>query len=344
LAQQDLDFKNILVIHFGQLGDVVLGIPAFRAIRERFPASRITALLGKPGADIVRLANVADELFAIDRVALRDGNKLRSIAAIMRLVRDVRRRRFDLVIDLNSLSETNLLGFLSGAKHRLYANRGNRSIDFLGHFRPEPSRWDSSKHAAERYLDVLRPLNIKADDKTLKFVIDENDVESVDDILGSPSDSDSKKTVGLFPGAGNLSRRWSLENFAALADRLLKGDVRPVVMLGPEEAELKETVTRIFPRGIVIIEGLTVAQFIAAVSRLDVFVSNDTGAVHLASCGSVPIVLLLDRRAPTTYLPLAEELTIVRNETIDAISVDDVFDAIMSQIATGGPNDKEYRK
>ena len=105
------DPRNILVIDFGQLGDVVLSVPALRAIRDRFRDARITVAVGKPGADIVSLSGCANSTIVVDRVALRDGPKLVSIAKILKLVKDVRRQQFDFVIDLHSLSETNLLGF-----------------------------------------------------------------------------------------------------------------------------------------------------------------------------------------------------------------------------------------
>jgi ADP-heptose:LPS heptosyltransferase len=101
--------KNILVIDFGQLGDAVLSLPALRFIRERFPNAEITALAGQPADQVIALSRYTDATIAVDRVELRDGPRLRSTKQIFRLVRDVRRRRFDFVIDLHSLYETNLL-------------------------------------------------------------------------------------------------------------------------------------------------------------------------------------------------------------------------------------------
>ena len=80
------DPRNILVIDFGQLGDVVLSLPALRAIRERFPHARITIAVGKPGGEIVKLSGYADDVLEVDRVALRDGNKLVSIGRIFKFV------------------------------------------------------------------------------------------------------------------------------------------------------------------------------------------------------------------------------------------------------------------
>src|SRR5882762_3191638 len=154
--------RNIFVIDFGQLGDVVLSLPALRAIRERFPEARIIVVVGKPGAEVVSLSGYATATLVVDRVALRDGPKLLSLGRIAKLIRKVRSEKFDFVIDLHSLSETNLLGLLSGAPKRLYSRRPGRSLDFLANFKPAPPIEDNgpNNHLTDRYLRVLVPLGI----------------------------------------------------------------------------------------------------------------------------------------------------------------------------------------
>ena len=83
--------RNILVIDFGQLGDVVLSLPALRAIREKFPVARITVAVGKACAPVVDLSGYSDATIIVDRVALRDGWKALSVFRIMRIVKEVRR-------------------------------------------------------------------------------------------------------------------------------------------------------------------------------------------------------------------------------------------------------------
>src|SRR5258706_11077455 len=130
--------RNILVIDFGQLGDVVMSLPALRAIRARFPQARITVIVGRPGAQIIDMSGYADATIEVDRVELRDGFKALSVLRIFHVVKDVRRRKFDFVIDLHSFSETNLLGFFAGAPQRLFSRRPGRSLDFLANFTPKP--------------------------------------------------------------------------------------------------------------------------------------------------------------------------------------------------------------
>src|ERR1043165_1896265 len=155
-----LDPRNILVIDFGQLGDLVLSLPALAAIRQKFPRARVTVAVGGAASSVVELAGGADEVLSVDRVGLRDGPKHLSVWQIGKLVLEVRRRKFDFVIDLHSLSETNLLGFLSGAPQRLYARRPGRSLDYLSNFKPQPPVDERNKHAIDRYVDVLAPLGV----------------------------------------------------------------------------------------------------------------------------------------------------------------------------------------
>jgi len=76
------DPQNILVIDFGQLGDVVLSLPALRSIRERFPSAHITIAVGKPGAEVINLSGYANDTLVVDRVALRDGFKPLSLLRV----------------------------------------------------------------------------------------------------------------------------------------------------------------------------------------------------------------------------------------------------------------------
>lgn len=322
--------NNILIINFGQIGDVILGLPALKAVRERFPSAKITAMIGKSGAEIVELCGFADEKIVVDRVKLRDGKKPESIREVLRIVKDVRRRKFDFIVDLHSLYETNLLGFVSGAKHRLYANRENRSLDFLANFNPKPPREDKKLHLTDYYLNGLKPLGIENAPRVVEIKPRMQDLEKVETLL---CEFKNKTLVGLFPGAGNVSRRWSLEKFAALAENLsIDKNLRTIVFLGPEEKDLRGEIENKFPAQIKIIDKLSLTEFIAALSVTSVLVSNDTGAVHLGALVGTPIVLVMDERAPTTYLPLTEKISVVNSAPLDEIEVKEVFQATRKSI------------
>lgn len=332
------DPRNILVIDFGQLGDVVLSLPALAAIRKRFARARITVAVGKPGAEIIALSGLADETLVVDRVGLRDGFKPLSVFRVFKIVKEVREKKFDFVIDLHSLSETNLLGFLSGAPKRLFSRRPGRSLDYLANFRPRPPiETDHRKrHLIDRYLDVLIPLEIEKSDRLPKLKTRSSDAVSLERILTKAKADAGAPLVGLFPGAGHPSRRWPLERFASLADFLVRNDqVRVLVFIGPEERAFVGDVRRQFPPSTIILDRLTIPELAAAQARLAAFVSNDTGPMHVASAVGTPVVLLLDKRAPESYLPQGDRHHVIYNSAIEDISVDEVYEATRSILASG---------
>lgn len=328
MAQQIPEFKNILVIHFGQLGDVVLGLPALKALRRRFCDARITILLGKPGTDIVALANVADELITVDRVALRDGDKLTSIGRIFKLVSDIRGRRFDFVIDLNSLYETNLLGYLSGARYRLYLNRENRSLDWLANFPLKPPREDKSKHHTDRFLEVLEPLGITGAPRTCQVKPSAKAREEVEKYLASQN-LEGKTLIGLFLGAGHPTRRWGVDNFAKLAGHLSRDNkMRVLVMLGPEERDLRPGLEAKFADSAAVVPEMPLMTFFALLSELAVFVTGDTGPMHLGASAGTRIVMLSEKGAPDIFRPLIENLFVLDDKPLAEISASDVAAAV----------------
>ncbi|MFT3746392.1 MAG: glycosyltransferase family 9 protein [Pyrinomonadaceae bacterium] len=248
MAENEFNFQNILVINFGQMGDVILSLPALKAIRERFDEAKITLMIGKPAAGIVRMANVSDEQIVVDRVEMRDGNKLRSGLDIVKLIRRIRINKFDLIIDLHSLSETNLLGFVSGAKHRLYSNRENRSLDRLASFPTKPPKEDKSKHYTDRYFDVLQPLGIGAFDGDFRIDIGAADKQTIEQRFDNYG-LVGKRIVGFSVGAGHPSRCWELDKFAELSRRILEEEnTAVIVFLGPEEKPIAKRCARYSPK------------------------------------------------------------------------------------------------
>jgi len=332
----NFDPQNILVIDFGQLGDVVLSLPALRAIRKRFQHARITVAAGKATMPVVEMSGYANATLAVDRVQLRDGSKLLAPLRIARVVKEVRRARFDFVIDLHSLSETNLLGLLSRAPHRLYARRPGRSLDLLANFRPPPPVEDyrPTKHAVDRYLDVLVPLGIHSDDENVarvpKLQTRADDDRVIEQMLRKEkAHMTDAPLVGVFPGAGHPSRRWPLERFAELAERLVRNDsVRIALLAGPEERGLVREMRAVFPPRTIVFDQLTISQLASLLARLSVFVSNDTGPMHIATAVGTSVVALFNGAAPNSYVPLeARHRVIHSRHLVTEIQTDEVYDA-----------------
>jgi len=328
------DPRNILVIDFGQLGDVVMSLPALRAIRDRFPHAKITVAVGKPGKELLSLSGYANEVLEVDRVSLRDGPTLISIGRIAKFVAQVRRAKFDFVIDLHSFYETNILGFLSGAPHRLYQRRENRSLDFLGNFKPRVERERTTAHLVDRYLDVLKPLGIENPPRIPKLSTSTADDSAVEAMLKKQKAQSGELLAGIFPGAGNVSRLWPVERFAEVADHLIRNDrVRIIVFAGPEERELMPQMRAIFPTGTIFFDRLTIPQLASAQARLTLFISNDTGPAHIAAAVGTPVVVVMDGPNLNSFTPIGELNRFICGPSITEIPVADVYRAAHELIA-----------
>ena len=292
-----------------------------RAIRDRFPDARRTAVVGSATAEIVTLSALFDEVVPVDRVRLLRGKKLSSSAEIIRFALSIRRMGFDFVIDLHSLPETNLLGYFSGAPRRLFSKRERRSLDRLSNFHPAPPDEDKSIHLSEYYLRVLEPLGVSGPSKPFHFA------------TGKASDRPERPVVGLNPGAGNVSRRWPLQKFIDLASQISESGRADIeVFLGPEESAMAEKVTSALGGRCSIVAGLSLKDLAKKFARLACLVSNDTGPAHIAAAAGSPIVLLLQNAAPDRYLPLTRDLMVHRGEQLDDISVATVFSSVIEAL------------
>jgi len=322
----EFDPRNILVIDFGQLGDVVMSLPALRAIRNRFPFAQITVAVGKPGEELIALSGHANDILEVDRVGLRDGPTLISIGRIAQLVSRVRKMKFDFVVDLHSYYETNLLGFLSGAPQRLYSRRPNRSLDFLANFKPQPAREKPTTHLVDRYLDLLKPLGVENPPRTPNLQTSPVADTAVELLLKKEKAQSGELLVGLFPGAGHVGRLWPMDRFAQVADFLIRNEkVRIIVFAGPEERGMVAGMRELFPAGTIFLDRLTIPQLASAQARLTLFISNDTGPVHIAAAVGTPVIVILDRPDPHSFTPVGEQTRVICGPLITNIPVEEIY-------------------
>jgi ADP-heptose:LPS heptosyltransferase len=328
LTIQEEDIRKIIIIDLGQVGDVIMSFPALIALRKRFASAELVAIAGKTPAALISDLGLVDKVITIDRYGLLRGPKLSSISKIFGIVRQVRNEKPDLVVDLHSLYESNLLGYLSAAKYRLFANRRNRSLDFLSNVRPRPPLYDPSKHLSTIYLDVLQPLGITDAETNITISPPKDMVAKLKAKLGAEN-SDLVPQIGILTGAGNPSRKWPLENFVELAKRIQSThEAKIFVFLGPEESSEESMIRREFDSVAAIVPDLSLIELTATFSTLDLVIGNDTGTTHLAAVSGPRVVMISDERAPDTFTPLGTRSETVRTDVIEKITVEDVWSAL----------------
>ncbi|MBD0327457.1 MAG: glycosyltransferase family 9 protein [Pyrinomonadaceae bacterium] len=142
--------------------------------------------------------------------------------------------------------------------------------------------------------------------------------------------------VGLFPGAGHPGRRWPLERFAELAERLVRNDgVRIILFAGPEERAFVKEMRASFPSSTLVFDRLSIPQLASALARLAVFVTNDTGPMHIATAVGTSVVALLDRPTPHSFIPTEARHRIIYSRRISEMTTDEVYGATRELLAAG---------
>ena len=146
------DLSRILVVRYGRLGDLVLLIPALRALRRRFPSAHISVLVDQRYAAVPEMCSAVDKVIAFDRIGMRDSSWWSGAYSALRSAEVLRRARYDLVIDFHGFRETNLLAWYSRALWRIGLRRNEPSyLPFCFNLAPVPGRPESACSRSVRF-------------------------------------------------------------------------------------------------------------------------------------------------------------------------------------------------
>lgn len=289
--------RRVLLVRVNdRLGNLLLVTPALAAVRRAVPDARIDLLCGSRYADLLAGSPDLDRVFSVPM----QRNRM-PLLALARLARQVRRQRYDLVIDCARGSSFlgALCTALSGGRLRVAHADARYGAAFNVHV---PKRTEF-EHKVELLLDLLDGLGIPPVTRELTLTLSDDDRARASAswrALGLP---DAGPVVGVHVG-GRGHKRWSLESFLSVVARLTAEQRLPVLLFaGPEErSRLAEARDRI-PAGVVTAPALGVRAFAAVVARCALFVSGDTGPMHLAAAVGVPTVAILATPQSRHYRP-----------------------------------------
>jgi len=272
--------KRVLIVKLSSLGDLVHALPTIRCLREGLPAS-ITWVVNAVYAPLLRYAVDVDEVVSFDRQ--------RPLRGLWRVIRQLRRREFDLVIDLTGLFKSALISRLARGRLCLGPSYA-RELAWLFYHRQIGSK-DLNRHAVERYLDVVRALQVKDGDRVFPLAFPS----------WVPAEDGKRPVVVLIPGARWHSKRWPAASFAELADRLRRDGVQ-VVLVGGELPSGEDPLARV--EGIMDLRGRTSLPELGGIlQRADLVVANDTGPMHLAAALGRRVIALMGPTDPNRTGP-----------------------------------------
>lgn len=292
---------RILLIRLSSLGDIVLTTPVIRAVRAHFPKAHIAMLVGKQSADVLRENPHLDEILPFDRLA-----KDKDTGEMLRVARALRARQFTVAIDMQRKFRTGLLMYLSGADVRVGKGR----------FATVGVRERGNKHATEHYFDLLHAVGIPAAEPQLEMFLAAAERAEAKRRLAAAGVRAEGLKVGLFPGAGWKLREWMPERFAAIGDRLAQDfDADVLVFGGEQEAALVGSVVEMMDaRAVPFAGNLRVRELAACIETCDLFLTNDTGPMHIAAAVGTPTVSLFGPGNHIRFQPLGTLHETVRHD------------------------------
>ena len=303
------DVRRVLMIKFWGIGSLQLLTPAATALRHRRPGAELTLLTLAANRECAERLGVFDRVVVLDVAAAR---WMQVFARILRLVRELRRNRFQEVYDLEFFTRFSaVVSVLTGAR-RLVGFASTRV--WRGGFHDERVPFNRYWHVARNFRVLVGGedgRNVTAADLApVRF--DERDERALEQVLARYGVGPERPLAVLNPNAGTLSleRRWPPARFGELARRLGDEDSLSVVLIGSRGE-------RDYTEGAAVTSGgraanlageLSAGALAALLARAAVVVSNDSGPMHLAAGLGAPTVGLFGPETPVMYAPLGLEV------------------------------------
>jgi len=296
-------------------------------------------LVGKQSADVVSENPHLNEIISYNRTGKKNTEEM------WRVIHQIRQREFDLTIDFQRKFRTSLLAYLSFAKCRVGYHQ---PLGILCTVRV-PDK--VNKHAIDRNLDLLRAIGIHPEDRALELFVSEEDREYAERFLNNRGISAENPKIGLFPGAGWRPRQWMPQRFAAVGDLAAEHlQAQVLIFGGSKEGDLVSKVASYMRSNPITIAGhLKIRQLAALIEKCDVFVTNDTGPMHISVAMKTPTIALFGPGNHKKFQPMGEAHITIRhpvpcspckqftdrckdNICMKSISVEEVWEAVKERL------------
>jgi ADP-heptose:LPS heptosyltransferase len=343
--------SRILVFRIGSLGDTVIALPAFHAVRQNFPNAFI-ALLNNAHEDKKRVMaqSVLPSEGLFDEWLTYPTGENVSVKDQLKLLFEIRKKRFDTLVYLAPRLRTE-----KQVKRDLIFFRFAGIRTFIGHKglpMPLPEKEEGKvlptiEHEADHLLYRLNLSGIDVSKPKMELMLTQDEILHAEKWLEKNCGDAfrEKSLVGIGPGSKWQSKIWSEENYARLGERL-RDELKlfPVIFGGAEDKACGERLIAKWKRGAITAGELNVRHSAAALSFCNLFVGNDTGTMHLAAAvGTKTVIAFSAQDYPGRWYPYGEGHTILReavpcegcmlrvcdkeNLCLTSISVERVFEA-----------------
>ncbi len=297
---------RILVVKLVAIGDLVVALPTIKALQKSFKRAHLVMLVTPRVKEVVEGLPYLNEIIYYDIFG-----KHRSIVGFFKFLKEVRKRRFDLVIELDHYYRiSTIISYISGARERIgfdLSGQGRRGL----FTKRVPYRIDC--HEVEAFLETAKAVGAEISNKDKQLIeiwCSEADKKYVADLFKEWEITPSDRLVGIHPGSGitALSRRWMPERFAEVADWLISTyGVRVIFTGSKDELELITAIrSQMHAESIVSAGKTTLKQFAELTRHCELFISIDTGPMHIAAAMKTRVIGLFGPNTPVKWGPYGD--------------------------------------
>ncbi len=293
-------FHRILLIKPSSLGDVIHALPVLHGLRHRYPDATIDWLISAPLAPVIEGLPQLSEVIRFDR---RRYGKMavspRIAGEFVGFIQALRKRDYDLVIDLQGLFRTGFLSRASGAPVRIGFKDAREGAGFF--YTHVLTSENPDIHAVRKNYLVADLLGFSEYPIGFRMPLSETDRVEADRLLGPADSQIHRRLIAVVPGARWETKVWPIERFAETINALHEEPANHCFLVGgPEDVDRCRALSSHCRRSPVDLSGRTSLRTLAAVvSRADVVVCQDSGVMHLAVALNRPLVCLI---GPTNHL------------------------------------------
>lgn len=287
---------KILIFALSGIGDALMFTPALKLLRKELPDAEIHAVVMLKSAYDMYLRNpTLNKVIYFNFVNEGFSSSIKFLSGL--------RKNYDISINVypSNRKEYNVINFLVGAKKKAgvkYLRKDKMNFGFLNKIRVVEN--DSVHNVQSNIKLVERILNKKFDEEPpLEFHLNENDEQFAKEYLSGLNINSSQTVFGFHPGSATLknhiNRRWEPEKFAQLGKLLIENYKAKIFIFGgPEESELKKNIfNQINSSDAISIETNNIAESAAIMKRCNVFVTNDSSLLHVASAMQLEVVAII---------------------------------------------------
>jgi heptosyltransferase-1 len=306
---------KILIIKLSAIGDVVQTLPALEAIKKKYPDSEINWVVEEAAAGILEGHPLIDHLLVSKRKKwilklINPFTFMGGVIHIIRFVRELRDIHYDIAIDFQGLLKSGILIGLARADRKIGFTQ-SRELSFLFLNEKLPP-YDVEKHALERYLDVARYLGATDPSPACTLPIDQ-ERKTIENRLEGVKQRGHMLIV-MNPVARWTTKLWPEKNFAELADRLIQEKKDVIIFTGSsEDRPIIDRILSMMEEKAVNWAGDTTLKELAALASLsDIFITTDTGPMHIAAAAGTRVIALFGPTAPWRTGPYGPSHTVVR--------------------------------